>query len=39
MRIVIGTANRDPEEFENPDEFSVDRANSRLLPFAYGPHC
>ena len=31
-------ANRDPEEFEAPDEFRIDRASNRHLSFGAGPH-
>ncbi|MBU6268699.1 MAG: cytochrome P450 [Sphingomonadales bacterium] len=32
------TANRDPAEFENPDEIDFTRENNRHVAFAYGPH-
>ncbi len=31
-------ANRDPEEFENPHEFRLDRPHHQHLSFGYGPH-
>jgi cytochrome P450 len=39
-RVVLFTsaANRDPEEFEDPDELLVDRFPNRHLAFGGGPH-
>jgi len=31
-------ANHDPEHFENPDEFIIDRARNRHVAFGSGPH-
>jgi len=36
--VVIGSANRDPGRFENPDEFDIFRKPDRHMTFAYGPH-
>ena len=36
--VLYGSANRDPQEFENADEFDIDRHPSRHLAFARGPH-
>jgi cytochrome P450 len=36
--VVIGSANRDPARFPNPDEFDIFRKQERQMAFAYGPH-
>jgi len=37
--VSIAGANRDPEVFTDPDEFRLDRTNSRAhVAFAHGPH-
>jgi len=36
--VVIGSANRDPARFENPDDFNIRRKPERHMAFAYGPH-
>ena len=39
VRVSIAGANRDPAMFEDPDRFSLHRANARRhLAFAQGPH-
>lgn len=39
VAIFVGAANRDPEVFEEPDAFNLDRPNSnRHLSFGSGPH-
>jgi cytochrome P450 len=39
LMVLNGAAGRDPRHFEDPDEFQVDRANSREhLAFGRGPH-
>jgi cytochrome P450 len=32
------SANRDPREFERPDEFDIDRRPPRILSFGHGIH-
>jgi cytochrome P450 family 142 subfamily A polypeptide 1 len=34
----FSAANRDPDEFDQPNEFIVDRAHNRHLAFGYGAH-
>jgi cytochrome P450 len=37
--LLVGAANRDPEQFPNPDLFELQRANIRShLGFGHGPH-
>jgi len=36
--ILIGGANRDPSQFESPDELRLDRADNRHLAFSHGIH-
>lgn len=36
--LLFGSANRDGREFENPDEFVVDRSSDRVLAFGHGIH-
>ena len=38
VRQALGSGNRDPERFENPDDFRVDRPPARHLSFGLGPH-
>lgn len=38
LHLCIAAANRDPEVFEHPDTFRLDRRPNRHLAFAAGPH-
>ena len=38
VRLVLGSANRDPEKFECPDELILDRKNNRHVSFGGGIH-
>lgn len=38
MALLLGSGNRDPRHFENPDEFLVERNPVDHLSFGYGPH-
>src|SRR4029077_11328683 len=38
IALLLGSGNRDPEEFERPDEFDIFRPNPRILAFGHGAH-
>ena len=38
VNVGIGAANRDPDFFEKPNEFSIHRPKNRILSFGHGAH-
>lgn len=38
LDVLIGSANRDPGAYENPDSFIIGRPTKRHNAFGYGPH-
>jgi cytochrome P450 len=38
IQLLVGSANRDPEKFSEPDQFQVGRKLNRHLAFGSGPH-
>ncbi|HEY3670179.1 MAG TPA: cytochrome P450 [Acidimicrobiia bacterium] len=36
--LLLGSGNRDPREFDRPDEFDIARPNPRILAFGHGAH-
>ncbi len=38
IMLSFGGANRDPDVFEDPDRFDIDRDHSKMLTFGYGAH-
>jgi cytochrome P450 len=38
VRVVLASANRDPAQFQAPEDLRIDRADNRHLAFGYGAH-
>ena len=38
VALAIGAANRDPDRFDKPELFDVDRDSGKILSFGFGPH-
>jgi cytochrome P450 len=38
VALLLGSGNRDPREFERPDDFDIFRPNPRVLAFGHGAH-
>jgi cytochrome P450 len=36
--LLLGSGNRDPREFDRPDDFDITRGNPRILAFGHGAH-
>lgn len=36
--LLLGSGNRDPREFDHPDQFDISRVNPRILAFGHGAH-
>jgi cytochrome P450 len=38
VALLLGSGNRDPREFDDPDRFDIRRLNKRILAFGHGIH-
>ena len=38
VALLLGCGNRDPREFDRPEEFDITRRNARILAFGHGAH-
>ena len=38
VALILGSANRDPEQFPHADRFDISRADNRHVAFGHGPH-
>jgi cytochrome P450 len=38
VALLLGSGNRDPRQFDEPDRFDIHRANSRVLSLGHGAH-
>ena len=38
VALILGSANRDPEQFPDADQFDIRRADNRHVAFGHGPH-
>lgn len=38
VALLLGSGNRDPRQFDDPDRFDISRHNSRILALGHGAH-